>query len=117
MKSYVEKNLRKDEQVLAKCQITWVAFVPIIIRTILLIIAGWAIAELAVEIFLDFRNKEIPESAQVTYFGSEEWGMISGAAFFFFAFVIFLLCQGKSQYSTERKRIWRGRGRGRERKY
>ena len=88
MKGYVERNLRKSEKVVAKCHVTWTAFVPIVIRTILLIVAAWAIAELVVEIILDFRYKGIPEEGQISYFGSDEWGMISGAAYIFFAAVI-----------------------------
>lgn len=88
MKDYVERNLRKNEQVVAKCHVTWTAFVPIVLRTILLIVAAWAIAELAVEIIVDFRYPGIPEEGQISYFGSEEWGMISGAVTIFFATVI-----------------------------
>lgn len=88
MKGYVEKNLRNNEQVVAKCHVTWAAFVPIIIRTILLIVGAWAIAELVVEIIVDFRYKGLPEEGQISYFGSDEWGMISGAASIFFATVI-----------------------------
>ena len=88
MKGYVERNLRKNEQVVAKCHVTWTAFVPIVIRTILLIFGAWAIAELVVEIIVDFRYTGIPEEGQISYFGSDEWGMISGAATIFFIAVI-----------------------------
>ncbi len=88
MKDYVEKNLRENERVIAKCHITWAAFVPIVLRTILLIFAAWAIARLVVEIIVDFRYPGLPEEGQISYFGSEEWGMISGAASIFFATVI-----------------------------
>ena len=88
MKGYVEKNLRKNEQVVAKCHVTWTAFVPIILRTILFIVAGWALVELVVEIICDFRYTGIPEEGQISYFASEEWGMISGAASIFWATVI-----------------------------
>ena len=36
MKGYVEKNLRKNETVQAKCHVTWTAFVPIILRSLLM---------------------------------------------------------------------------------
>lgn len=88
VKDYVERNLRKNEQVVAKCHITWVALVPIILRTILLIVAAWAIAELVVEIVVDFRWTVLSEEEQHLYFGSDEWGVINGIATIFFAAVI-----------------------------
>ena len=36
MKGYVEKNLRENETVQAKCHVTWTAFVPIIVRSLLM---------------------------------------------------------------------------------
>ncbi|MBO4914117.1 MAG: PH domain-containing protein [Oscillospiraceae bacterium] len=72
MKGYVERNLRKNETVIAKCHVTWTAFVPIILRALLIIAAAWLLCESVSDIILKVR---MPEAGDF-YFGSEEWETI-----------------------------------------
>ena len=70
MKGYVEKNLRKNETVQAKCHVTWTAFVPIIIRSLLMGGIGSLIIYAASEILIDYRA-DMYEAGD--YFASDEF--------------------------------------------
>ena len=74
MKGYVEKNLRKNETVQAKCHVTWTAFVPIIIRSLLMGGIGSLIIYAASEILIDYRADMYGAG---DYFASDEFGITS----------------------------------------
>ena len=77
MKGYVEKNLRKNETVQAKCHVTWTAFVPIIIRSLIIGGIGFLIIYVTSNTIIDIRADEY-EAGGLQYFGSDEFGIISG---------------------------------------
>ena len=77
MKGYVEKNLRKNETVQAKCHVTWTAFVPIIIRSLIIGGIGFLIIYVTSNTIIDIRVDEY-EAGGLQYFGSDEFGVISG---------------------------------------
>ena len=76
MKGYVEKNLRKSETVQAKCHVTWTAFVPIIIRSLLMggicILILYALSELVFSI-----QQSRFDGSGLEYYGSEEFYDVS----------------------------------------
>ncbi len=77
MKGYVEKNLRKNEKVVAKCHVTWIAFVPIIVRALLIIALGWLLAYVFAETFIELQDLA---SGDIEFWASETYGMMSAIA-------------------------------------
>ena len=77
MKGYVEKNLRENEAVQAKCHVTWTAFVPIIVRSLLMGGIGFLIIYLTSNTIIDLRA-DAYEAGGLEYFGSDEFGVVSG---------------------------------------
>ncbi|MBR5116106.1 MAG: PH domain-containing protein [Lachnospiraceae bacterium] len=73
MKGYVEKNLRKNETVQAKCHVTWTAFAAIILRALFMGGVGFLILYLASEIIFEFRAPD----DDLMYFASDEAGIIT----------------------------------------
>ena len=77
MRAYVEKNLRQNETVQAKCHVTWTAFVPIIIRSLLMAGIGFLIIYGASEMLIDFRADMYEAEGLGYYFASDEFGITS----------------------------------------
>ena len=76
MKGYVEKNLRKNETVQAKCHVTWTAFAAIIIRSLLIGGIGFLILYAASELVFDIQESMFDGSG-LEFFASDAFYDVS----------------------------------------
>ena len=76
MKGYVEKNLRKNETVQAKCHVTWTAFAAIIIRSLLMVGIGFLILYASSEAVIEILEN-VYEGSGLEFFGSDEYYNVS----------------------------------------
>ena len=86
MKGYVEKNLRKNETVQAKCHVTWTAFVPIIVRSLLTGGIGFLVLYAASEFVFDYQES-MYDGGGLDYFGSDAFYDVST----FFSILLMIL--------------------------
>ena len=86
--SYVEKNLRNSETVQQKCHVTWMALIPIILRSVIVIALGWIFALVLAALIVDRRMPYYTANG-LDYFASEEYGNLDiGLTIFVIAVIL-----------------------------